>query len=134
MIEEHPGVPKALRTWFVIHFVIDILFAIPLMLAPTDALDLFGWQTVDPFTSRLAAAALFGIGIESYLGRNAGAAVYRGMLNLKVIWSSAAVIGLTLSLAQDAQGRPLFAWVVLAIFAGFNILWLYWRAQLNRLG
>ena len=27
-------VPEALRVWFVIHFVVDIVFALPLMVAP----------------------------------------------------------------------------------------------------
>lgn len=127
-------VPHALRTWFVIHFVIDILFAVPLMAAPVWALTLFGWQTVDPYTTRIAAAALFGIGIESYLGRNAGAEAFRGMLNLKIIWSFAAVLGLVLSLAQGAQGNPLFAWFILLIFVGFNFLWVYWRRELGQAG
>ena len=124
-------VPKALRTWFVIHFIIDVLFALPLMLAPTATLSLFGWQTVDPYTTRLAAAALFGIGIESYLGRNAGPEAFTGMLNLKIIWSLSAMAGILLSLLQGAQGRPFFAWVVLAIFLAFKGLWVYWRLQLK---
>jgi len=66
-------VPKSLRVWFVIHFVADLLFALPLFFAPVFTLKLFGWETVDPATSRLVAAALFGIGIESLLGRNASA-------------------------------------------------------------
>jgi hypothetical protein len=124
-------VPNALRTWFVIHFVIDVLFALPLFLAPVRVLALFGWQAVDPYTTRIAAAALFGIGIESFLGRNAGVESFRNMLNLKIIWSLSAAIGLALSLVQGAQGRPLFASAVLVIFVGFNFLWVYWR---NRLG
>ena len=125
-------VPAALRTWFVVHFILDVLFALPLMLAPVWSLSLLGWQSVDPYTTRIAAAALFGIGIESYLGRNAGVESFRNILTLKIIWSLAAVVGLAWSLAQGAQGRPLFAWLVLAIFVGFNILWVYWRRKLGK--
>lgn len=124
-------IPKALRTWFVIHFVIDVVFALPLMAAPVWTLELFGWQAVDPYTTRIAAAALFGIGIESFLGRNAGVESFRNMLTLKVIWSLAAVVGVGWSLVQGVQGRPLFAWLVLAIFVGFNFLWVYWRRRLG---
>ena len=101
------------------------------MLAPTRMLSLFGWQSIDPFTARLAAAALFGIGIESYLARNAGLESFRNMLNLKIIWSSTAVIGITLSLIEGAQGRPWFSWAILVIFIIFNFLWVYWRRQLK---
>ena len=97
------------------------------MLTPTRMLALLGWESVDPFTTRLAAAALFGIGIESYLARNAGLESFRNMLNLKIIWSSTAVIGITLSLIESAQGRPWFSWSILVIIIIFIFLWVYWR-------
>jgi divalent metal cation (Fe/Co/Zn/Cd) transporter len=75
-------VPRSLRTWFVIHFVVDILFGVPLLIAPVLLLSWFGWETVDPFMSRLVGAALLGIGVESLLGRNASVEIYREMLNL----------------------------------------------------
>ena len=78
-------ISKSLRTWFVIHCIADLTFAIPMLVAPVAFLSLFGWTTVDPFMTRLVAAALMGIGLESYLGRNAGVEAYQGMLNLKII-------------------------------------------------
>lgn len=132
MTDSQPAqVPQALRTWFLIHFIVDLLFAIPLMFAPERMLSLVGWQTIDPFTARLAAAALFGIGIESYLARNAKVESFRSMLNLKIIWSLSAVFGISLSVIEGAQGRPWFAWVILVIFVAFNFLWVYWRKQLQ---
>ncbi len=123
-------VSERLRFWFVVHFVIDMLFAIPLFIAPRWMLQLFGWQTVDPYTSRLVAAALFGIGIESLLGRNASAETFKAMLNLKLIWSSGAVLGLGISIAL-AGGGPFMAWAVLLIFVTFFFLWSYYRYQLR---
>ena len=41
-------IPQALKNWFFAHFVIDVLFAIPLMAAPVFTLELFGWTPVDP--------------------------------------------------------------------------------------
>lgn len=125
-----PPIPQALKTWFVIHFLVDMLFAIPLMLAPNWLLGLVGWQSIDPYTARLAAAALFGIGIESFLSRSAGVDAYRGMLTLKIIPSLAAVVGISLSLIQGAQDRPWFAWVILVFFSGFNFIWVFWRRKL----
>ena len=123
-------VPAALKTWFVIHFAVDMLFAVPLMLAPVFTLRLVGWEQVDPFTARLVAAALFGIGIESFLGRNAGSEAYRGMLDLKIIWSFAAVLGLLVSMLQGAQGSPPVVWGIILLFLAFNLLWVYWRVRL----
>jgi hypothetical protein len=125
-------VPASLRNWFVIHFAVDLLIAVPLMLVPVYTLRLVGWEGVDPITARLVAAALFGIGIESFLGRNAGREAYRGMLNLKIIWSFAAVFGLAFSMLQGAQGSPPVVWVIVLLFAVFNLLWVYWRVRLDR--
>ncbi|GAG91612.1 unnamed protein product, partial [marine sediment metagenome] len=62
-------VPTALKKWFIVHFITDMVFAIPLMIIPELFLNLMGWITVDPVSSRIVAAALFGIGIESFLVR-----------------------------------------------------------------
>jgi hypothetical protein len=123
-------IPRALRIWFVIHFVIDVLLAIPLMIAPRTMLTYLGWSEIDPLSSRLVAAALLAIGIESLLARGGNTEVFRGMLNLKLIWSAAAVLGIALSLSEVATP---FAWLILGIFAFFNLLWLYWRLRLPQM-
>ena len=125
------SIPQALKNWFVAHFVIDLLFAIPLMVAPVFTLELFGWKPVDPIATRLVAAALFGIGIESYLGRNAGREAFQRFINQKVIWSSAAMLGISWSLIQGIEGSGYLPWLILVIFLGFNINWVYWRWQLR---
>jgi hypothetical protein len=125
-------VPRALRFWFIIHFFADILAAIPLFVKP-ELLVLFGWNVVDPYTTRLVAAALFGIGIESWIGRNAKAETYKNMLNLKIIWSATAALGILLSIIQGAQGTPAAALAVLVIFVVFHFIWVYWRFTIGRL-
>jgi hypothetical protein len=120
-------VPRSLRIWFVVHFYADMLAAVPLFLAPRTVQGWLGWGAIDPLATRLVAAALFGIGIESYLGRNAGLETFRNMLNLKVIWSGAAVIGVAWS---QLQGGPVAGWGVLAIFVVFNAAWVTFRLRL----
>lgn len=121
-------VPKSLRVWFVIHFVIDIIIAIPMLLVPELLLPLFGWSVVDPITSRLVGAALLGIGVESLIGRNASRDVFKAMLNLKILWASGAILGIGLGLVT---GGPPIAWIFLAIFTGFLGLWAYYRVKLG---
>ncbi|MBM7623621.1 hypothetical protein [Sporohalobacter salinus] len=120
-----------LRNFFVLHFIVDIIFALPLFLIPRTFLKWFGWQTVDPIATRLVAAALFGIGIESLLGRNADKNSFKAMLNLKIIWSLAAIVGMIISLVQKDQGNPLLLWAILVVFIAFNFLWIYWRLRLK---
>ena len=121
-------VPKSLRFWFTVHFLIDIIFAVPLILAPELTLSLLGWTRIDPLATRLVGAALMGIGLESLLGRKGNVDVFRAMLNLKIIWSISAVIGLGLSMVGDG---PAMGWVFLFIFAAFFCLWTYYRLNLR---
>ncbi|MBA3819056.1 MAG: hypothetical protein H0X17_09210 [Deltaproteobacteria bacterium] len=121
-------VPQALRRWFVVHFIADVVAAVPLFVAPAWVLGLLGWPAVDPISTRLVAAALFGIGIESYLGRNAGIDAFRAMLNLKVIWSATGALGV---LWSQLEGGPPAGWGVFAIFAGFHVVWLRYRVVLR---
>ncbi len=122
-------VPAGLAAWFVVHFVVDLLFAVPLLVAPHLFLEALGWTAVDPVAARLVGAALVGIGVQSWLGRREGPAAFRAMLNLKIIWSLTACLGLAVSLAQ---GAPPATWLLLAIFAPFSALWMHYRHRLRR--
>lgn len=122
-------ISSGLRKWFVIHSIVDVIFAVPLMLAPVSTLQIFGWTAIDPLATRLVAAALVGIGVESYLGRNASAESFRTMLRLKILWSLAAICGIAATLWQG--GVPPVAWIVLAVFMFFSTLWIYYRLRLR---
>jgi len=122
-------VHNSLRNWFVIHFVLDFLFAVPLIFTPVAFLTLFGWTTIDPLMTRLVGAALMGIGVESYLGRNAGIEAYKGMLNLKIIWSASATFGLILTMVTN--NSPIIGWLLVLIFGSFCIIWSYYRYRIN---
>lgn len=128
MNEKNIGVPNGLRTWFVIHFIADILFGIPLLFFPQAFLNIFDWATYDPIMTRLVGAALMGIGIESFLGRNEGEDTFRAMLNLKVIWASSALFAIG---AGIAEGAALTAWAFFGIFAVFWCVWVYYRLKLK---
>ena len=72
MSENTEPVPNGLRSWFVIHFVADILFAIPLLLFPQALLNLLSWQTYDPIMTRLVGAALMGTSERRSVQRGTG--------------------------------------------------------------
>ena len=122
-----PTVPVPLRRWFVAHFAIDWLVGVPLFVAPEPVLRLFGWHPIDPLATRLFAAALLGIGGQSWLGRGGGFHEFRGMLNLKIIWAASACLAFLIGVLT---GGPVLAWLGLGVFLAFLALWLYWRLQL----
>jgi hypothetical protein len=118
-------VPRSLRTWFTIHFVVDVLFAFPLMIAPMAFLKALGWSVIDPFTARLVGAALAGIGGASFLSRNEDVSVFRALLNLKIIWSITALIGMIVTLVS---GAPQIGWGVVSLYLLFGIVWIRYRS------
>ncbi len=123
-------VPPTLRTWFVAHFVVDVVFAVPLLVAPALLLGRLGWTCVDPTSARLVGAALLGIGTQSFLGRNDGLEAYKAMLNLKIIWSLSASVGLLVSIAQ---GAPQAAWAFMSAFIAFAGVWIHYRIRMKQL-
>lgn len=129
--ENNTSVPNGLRRWFVVHFVADMLFAIPMFFIPIRFFTLLGWRIVDPIATRMVAAALFGIGIESLLSRNASRDSFKTMLSLKIIWSSAAVIGLAMGLISGLFSIISVGVTLLMVFILFNVLWVYWFLRLR---
>jgi hypothetical protein len=115
----------SLRSWFILHFIVDFAFAIPLFLFPVQFMAFFGWESIDSITARLVAAALFAIGYESWAQRDASAEIYQQMLRLKVLWSLMATLGIAFSIIQGNHFWG--AWVILIIFSLFHIVWRYWQ-------
>lgn len=127
-IMRHHSVPQSLRAWFMIHFVADVVFAIPLFFAPVWFLSSLGFTVIDPVATRMVAAALVGIGTISLLVKNQTIEVFRALLSLKILWSATAIMGLSLSLAE---GAPRSVWGLLIIFAGFCGLWSFYRVKIS---
>ncbi len=124
------NVPTTLRTWFVIHFVVDILFGIPLIFAPEWVLSLFGISIISTLTARLVGAALIAIGGMSFSARDESEDVYRILLDFKVFWSVGAMVAILLYIFEG--GNP-SAWVIFAMFLIFNVVWTCYRIKLNQL-
>ncbi len=115
---------KSLRTIFIVHAVVALLFGVPLLAAPGRFLGLFGWAPVDPLLSRLLGAALIALAWSSYRGfraaeRRAGGAAAgdRGHLlrpgsvgMLRHMWGYA---------------WPWYVWTLLLVFIIFAIAWLW---------
>jgi hypothetical protein len=126
-------VPRALSFWFVVHFAIDMLVALPLFLFPEWILESAGWEEIDPLLTRVVAAAFFAIGIESLIAQKTTLQGFKNMLDLKIIWSLSAMAGIGWAMISGIQGRPPLGWVALGTFALFHILWIYWRIRIGKL-
>jgi hypothetical protein len=121
-------IPKSLRIWFIIHFIIDMLFAIPLLFFSAWTLNLFGFSLENLLFARLVGAALIGIGGASFLVRDKPKNVYLTLIDLKILWSLAAILAIIWSIIE---GAPKTTWLFLAIFVGFSIVWQYYKIKLK---
>lgn len=84
--------PHHLRCWFVISCAAYILLAIPRMMASAYT-DIVCFSNHYPVTA-IMAGDMLGIGIDSGVGHKLGVDVFQGFLDLKIIWSLAAVVAL----------------------------------------
>jgi len=121
-------VPQSLRIWFLIHFFVDIIFAIPLLLIPSWILGRLSIVTTETITARLVGAALMGIGGASFFSYKKSKESYDILLTLKIIWSVTALIALALSLYAGAQN---ILWLIIGIFAIFSAVWIYYKIKLR---
>lgn len=120
-------VPSSLRLWFIIHFWVDLLFALPLLFAPGQTLAFFGISG-DAILARLIGAALIGIGGTSLLERNASRDTYSALLTLKLLWSGTA----TFALLFGAATTTLWSlWLFTAVFFGFFCVWAYFKKTVS---
>jgi len=124
------GVPESLRIWFLVHFVADLIFAVPLILFPDWLFGLFGiYESQAGFVmARLVGAALLGIGGTSFLINKKGRESYNSLLTLKVIWSVSAIAALILSIIN---GAPRIVWTFVVVYAVFSSVWIYYKIKLQ---
>ena len=111
-----PAVPASLRFWFVVHFVADIAAAIPLFVAPQQVLGFFGWPAVDPISTRLVAAALFGIGVYGVLARRNAVLV---LMSIELMLNAVNVnlVAFSQHLADTVVAGQVFALFVITVAA-----------------
>ena len=121
-------ISQGLRTWFMIHFIVDVIFAIPLIFFPAWLLGLFGYSETQFITSRLLGAGLLGIGGASYLTYKKSKESYHTLLNLKIIWSISAILVLLYSLFL---GAPRSIWFIIIAFIIFSVAWIYYKNKIS---
>ena len=123
-------VPQLLRFWFVVHFAVDIFFAVPLFVFPEEFLALFYIESCDSVTVHLLGAALLAIGSTSLLVNQKNKETFLAILNLNLIWATAASVVVLIALMRGAG--PL-GWIVLFILLGFSVIWANYKIKLSKI-
>ena len=130
-------VPRSLRRWFTLDFILALVSGFPLLIAPEWSLQQLNWGCVDPWVTRILASAVIALGTQSLVHRGSSAIVCLAIIHQKCVWSlvaSGAILGELWK--QGWHESPWGAWLFLGLFIAFGGLWFsYWlrlsRALLN---
>lgn len=122
-------IPHTLKIWFIIHFIIDILFAIPLLLFPFWVSHILNIPEADSLAIRLVGAALVAIGISSLLYKDAHIYTYNALLSLKILWSVSALLAIALSFKESVSLAKIIFFLVFLVFC---LIWVYFKLRLKK--
>jgi hypothetical protein len=115
---------KSLRVIFLIHAIVSAVLGLLFLVIPGRFLGVFGWAPIDPIMSRLLGAALLALAWGSYRGsRAAERAQVAILVELEAVFCVLACAGLLRHLL--VAGYPWYAWLLLAGFAAWAIVWVY---------
>jgi hypothetical protein len=116
--------PKGLRTLFLVHAVVAVVFGLPLLIVPGRLLTWVGWAPIDPIVSRLLGAAMLGLAWSSFRGWLATERARVALLvELEAVYTVLACVGLLRHLLVARY--PLVPWLVFAMYLGFALAWMY---------
>ena len=119
---------SGLKTTFLIHAPVSLLFGIVFYFVPGIWADLVNWTPYDENITRLLGAAVLAIGVMSWLAYRADTwEEVRIPVQFEIVFTvSGALIGLY---AYFVSGAPLFIWVPIIVMVVFGVLWIYFYRQ-----
>lgn len=119
---------SGLKTTFLIHTPLSLLFGIVFYLIPDMWADLVNWTPFDATMTRLMGASALAIGVMSWLAYKADSwEEVRIPVQFEIVFT---VVGALISLyAYFISGAPLFIWLIIVIFVVFGALWIYFYRQ-----
>ena len=114
---------KTLKTLFLVHAVVGVIFGLPMLIAPGRFLTALGWAPIDPIVSRLLGAALLAVAWSSYRGSQADDRARVGILvEMEAAYCVLGCVGMLRHLLFGYF--PVLPWFVCAILALFAAAWV----------
>ena len=113
-------VSQGLKTTFLLHFIVALLFGLGFLFIPVAFGNLYGLNVQEPETYRLLGAAMLGFAVSSWLAYQTTAwESVRIVVVMELVWT---VLGtLVLLYALFFTGFPALGWLNAIILAAFAI-------------
>jgi len=114
---------NGLKTVFIIHAIVSVIFGIWLFFAPGSWANANNWTPFDPAVTRTLGALFLALAFQSYLGFRAKAySQVRIIVQMEIALTLLGVLaGLYEALISTA---PAAIWINIVIFAAFAIAWI----------
>jgi hypothetical protein len=119
---------QGLKTTFLIHFIVALLFGLGFLLIPNLLGNWYGLKVQDWTGYRLLGGALLGFGVSSWLCYKANSLEsIRIVVVMEIVWPTLGALVMLYALLFT--GYPALAWINAVIFAAFAIAfgWFYFR-------
>lgn len=119
---------QGLKTTFLIHFIVALLFGLGFLLIPAVLGNWYGLKVQDWTGYRLLGGALLGFAVSSWLCYKANSLEsIRIVVVMEIVWPTLGALVMLYALLFT--GYPALAWINAVIFAAFAIAfgWFYFR-------
>lgn len=113
-------IPSGLRTTFLVHFVVALVFGLIYLLIPGVWGTLINWPIQEPAVYRMLGAAMLGFGTSSWLAyRETAWERVKIVILMEIAWT---ILGTLVMLwGLIFAGLPAFGWVNAALLGAFAV-------------
>lgn len=121
-------VSSGLKTTFLVHFIVALVFGLIYLLIPDVWGNLIAWPVKEPAIYRLLGAALLGFGVSSWFSyKEATWEKVKIVVQMEIAWT---ILGTLVMLwGLIFAGLPVFGWANAVILAAFAVAFVYFYSR-----
>ena len=124
-------ISSGLRTLFLVHFIIGIVFGLIFLLIPVVYGNVVNWEVQDPGAFRLIGAAMLSFSVTSLLCyRNPVWDKVKITVVMEIVWPALGTLATVWALLFE--GFPPIAWLNVVLLALFFIFFVIFYSRENR--